>query len=133
MKMKWYSGISIIALMIGILVIFSAPDADALFVLTLDDIATPGVDVIMADGQPAGVATLMGVTTVGDPDGLPGPPLPPNGFMSYNGAAGLNFLINVTTNIQTHNWGTSESRDAFTQSQCHKFGRRQCGCMANGH
>lgn len=68
---------------------FTMNTGQASFVLTLDDLSTGVIDVIVSDDQSAGFATSAGATTVADIyAGL--------GAMTYAGAAG-NFNVNVTT------------------------------------
>ena len=78
--MRCYNTI-LITLMIGVLAMFSVPDADAAFVLTLDDLAIPGVEVVITDNGP-------------------GDSSPAVGAINYNGAVGTGvFVLNITTGI----------------------------------
>jgi hypothetical protein len=100
MKTKWYgSALMITALLIVAFVIGTTPNADARFILTLDDlITTPGVvDVIIIDDAhspgpiPPGDLTPRGnQTTV---DGTAG-----DGIITFNGAVGA-FNVNITSGI----------------------------------
>jgi hypothetical protein len=93
MRTKWYSStLMIMVLLVGAFVMGIVQDANALFVMVLDDPGQDGIEVIMADNAAKGTDTALGKTTVADADGLAG-------FMNYIGAAGTNFTINVSTGI----------------------------------
>lgn len=94
MKVKLYgSTLMIMVLLVGAFVMVTAQDADALFVVVLDDPGTVAVDVIIADGSPINTPTLMGPSTLADPDGLL------NGWIAYTGPAGPNWFPNVTSGL----------------------------------
>ena len=80
------SAFAVIALLLG-----AAPKAEAAFVMTLDDLATPGIDVIVVDNTDGGVGTLTtkGASTVADSQPL-------DGLLGFSGAVG-SFIVNVTT------------------------------------
>jgi hypothetical protein len=78
----------IVALAVGVL----APNVQAGMVLSVDNLATAGIDVIVVDGLPAGTPTAIGVSTLADVDALA------NGFISVNGALGV-WSYNVTTGL----------------------------------
>jgi hypothetical protein len=92
MKTKWYSSaLMIMALLVGVFVIGIVQDANALFVLTLDDLSTVGIDVIVSDNALLGTPTKKGVTTVLDGTATVG-------AVSFNGVVGT-FSVNVTTGV----------------------------------
>jgi hypothetical protein len=92
MKTKWYSSaLMIMALLVGVFVIGIVQDANALFVLTLDDLGTPGIDVIVSDNAPILTGTKKGPTNFVDGS-------PTVGAVSFNGAVGT-FSVNVTTGV----------------------------------
>ncbi len=71
--------------------IFANQRAEAAFVLTLDDLSTFGIDVIVVDDAPVGTVTKKGLSTTLDAfAGL--------GTASFIGAVGT-FSVNVTTGI----------------------------------
>jgi hypothetical protein len=78
------------ALAVAVLVT-ATQSANVSFVLTLDDISTVGIDVIISDDQFAGFATSVGATTSNDALGGAG-------AVSYSGSVG-SFIVNVTTGI----------------------------------
>jgi hypothetical protein len=71
---------------------FLISNAEAAFVLTLDDISTTGTDVIVADESAAGVTTGSGLLTT-TADLFAGP-----GTVTFAGTVG-GFSVNVTTGI----------------------------------
>ena len=75
----------------------SAAPAMADMVLTINDLATSGIEVIIADGEGAGILTSGGLTTthadVSD-----------DGFINFIGGLGV-FNINVTTGVSKPNIG----------------------------
>jgi len=87
-KMKKF--LCVISMLMFLFLWVSGP-AQAAFVLYLDDLSTPGVDVILADNQGVGFATAIGPTTVADTLGQ-------LGAMNYMGTAGV-FSLNITTGI----------------------------------
>jgi hypothetical protein len=92
MTAKLYrSTLMIMVLLVGVFAIGIVQDASALFVMYLDDTATAGIDVIVADDSAVGTGTKVGNTTVADAS-------PGVGVMLYNGVAGI-FNVNVTTGI----------------------------------
>lgn len=86
-----YGTLVLLMFMVGILVMGSVQDANALFVLTLDDLNTAGIDIIVADGAPVGTPTKKGPTNIADGSAVAG-------VINYNGPAGV-FTTNVTTGI----------------------------------
>lgn len=77
--------------LVGLALAFVSANANAAFVLTLDDLGTAGIDVIISDEQGAGFSTTVGATT--DVDSFNGA-----GVLTYVGAAG-GFSVNVTTGV----------------------------------
>lgn len=76
--------------------IYAAQDVRADMVLTMDDAAVGGIEIIIADGLGAGVATASGlITTMADPDGVM------DGIISYSGPVpgGSVFNVNFTTGL----------------------------------
>jgi hypothetical protein len=108
MKTKWYSSaVMIMALLVGAFAMGIVQDANAWFVLALDDTGLPGIEVIMADGQGVNFATAIGPTNFADPDGLV------NGGMVYNSnflpiAPGSQFISSVTTGLSKPILGGSQ-------------------------
>lgn len=87
MRIKLFAAF-VVALAVG----FGARSAEASAILVIDDLSTTGLDVIVMDNAPAGLATtLPGVTT--NADGTTAV-----GALSYNGAVGA-FTVNVVTGI----------------------------------
>jgi hypothetical protein len=100
--MKFYRGISMImmTLVIGAIVMSSTQDASALFVLTLDDLGTAGIDAIIADDEAIGTSTKKGNTNTHDGyGGL--------GVIQFSGSLG-SFIVNVTTGISKPIIGSSK-------------------------
>jgi hypothetical protein len=92
MKTKWYSSaLMIMALLIVAFVIGPTPNADAIFVLTIDDLATVGIDVIIVDDFDGGVGTGTAKGNSNTADGFTG-----HGVISFTGTVGA-FNIQVTT------------------------------------
>jgi hypothetical protein len=92
MKTKWYSSaVMIMALLVGAFVMGMAQDANALFVLTLDDLSTGGIDVIVADNAAIATPTKKGPTNILDGSALAG-------VVNFNGPVGV-FNVNVTTGV----------------------------------
>ena len=69
----------------------SAVSLPAAFVISLDDLSTPGIDVIVADDAPIGTLTAHGLTTVAD-TAIGG------GIVGFAGGVG-SFSANVTTGL----------------------------------
>jgi hypothetical protein len=87
-----YGTLVLLMFMVGILVMGSVQDADALFVMTLDDLGTPGIDVIISDDALLGTVTKKGLTNFADGSaGL--------GVINFNGLVSPTFNINITTGI----------------------------------
>jgi hypothetical protein len=114
MKTKWYgSALMITALLIVAFVIGTTPNADASFVLTIDDLATPGIDVIMVDNTDggAGTGTVRGNSNFADLD-------PTDGIVDYSssthGAVGV-FNVTLTTGISKPQIGPAKI-DVFSLS-----------------
>ena len=94
MKTKWYSSaLMIMALLIVAFVVGTTPDADAYFVLTIDDLATGGIDKIIVDDADGGVGTGTAKGFSNTADGAVG-----GGIIHFNGVVGI-FNVNVTTGI----------------------------------
>ena len=72
--------------------ISTAHVAQAAFVMTLDDLSTAGVDVILSDGLGVGATTGSSLVTTAA-DGIA-----PDGFISFNGGVG-SFTVNVVTGV----------------------------------
>ena len=89
--MKLYRGISIIALVIGLFVMACAQDARAAFVMTLNDLNTPGIDVIVVDNSAPGTLTKKGLSTVPDGNAI-------GGVLTFSGPVGA-FIVNITTGV----------------------------------
>jgi len=66
--------------------------AQAAFVMTLDDLSTTGVDVIVSDGLGVGATTGSSLVTTAA-DGIA-----PDGFITFNGGVG-SFTVNVVTGV----------------------------------
>jgi hypothetical protein len=67
--------------------------AQAAFVLTVDDLSTAGLDVVVSDGLGIGATTASGlVTTVADGG------IGPDGAIFFNGGVG-SFVVNVVTGV----------------------------------
>lgn len=76
----------------GLLLASMAPNASASFILQLDDLGTPGVDVIIIDNSPVGSLSDSGiVSTILDGSGLAG-------VLHYSGTVGV-FDVNITTGL----------------------------------
>jgi hypothetical protein len=67
--------------------------AQAAFVMTLDDLSTAGVDVVLSDGLGVGATTDSGLTTTAADSGIGS-----DGFISFNGGVG-SFVVNVVTGV----------------------------------
>ncbi len=76
-----------------LLLLAGLPAAQAAFVLTLDDLATEGIDVIVVDDADGGVGTPTseGLSNTADTDGV-------DGIISFSGSVG-SFILGVTTGI----------------------------------
>ena len=72
------------------LLVVGTPDADAAFVMALDDLGTAGVDVIIVDNMAIGTGTTKGLSNTADGQNAFA------GFITFSGAVGI-FNINVTT------------------------------------
>jgi len=77
--------------LIGAWLLGTTPSANANLILTLDDLGTPGVDIIIVDNGGVGIATLPGPSTTADGIAV-------SGVINYTGGVG-NFSVNVTTGI----------------------------------
>jgi hypothetical protein len=88
------------ALLAGTLIVGLAGGAQAGLVLTLDDLSTSGIDVIVVDEGPIGTNTAKGLST--DLDGGLGA-----GLVSFAGAVGA-FVVNVSTGISKPFLGGSD-------------------------
>jgi len=86
MKQRFIMGM-IAAFAVGVF----GPGARANFVLSLDDLATPGIDAIIVDDSALGTTTLIGPSTIGDSAAGAG-------TVMYNGGVGA-FTVNITTAI----------------------------------
>jgi hypothetical protein len=82
---RQFAILMIVALAVGVL----APTGHAGMVLSVDNLGTVGIDVIVVDGLPAGTPTAIGASTLADVDAA-------NGFISVNGALGA-WSYNVTS------------------------------------
>jgi hypothetical protein len=92
MTAKLYRSIlMIMVLLVGVFAMGIVQDASALFVMYLDDTATAGIDVIVADNAALGTVTKKGLTNALDGSA-------PVGVITYNGGAGV-FNVNVTTGV----------------------------------
>jgi hypothetical protein len=100
MKVKLYhSTLMIMVLLVGAFVVGIVQDASALFVMTLDDLNTAGVDVIVSDDAVLGTPTKKGNTnTVDGWAGL--------GTVLFQGVVGA-FNVNVTTGVSKPTVGGS--------------------------
>ena len=80
-------------LAIGAVILSLAPETYGGFVLTLDDLSTAGVDVIVVDNTDGGLGTLTGkgISTNADGSGT-------DGVVTFSGGVG-SFIVNVTTGI----------------------------------
>jgi len=67
--------------------------AQAAFVMTIDDLNTAGIDVILSDGLGIGATTTSGLTTTVADAGLT-----PDGVISFNGGVG-SFTVSVVTGV----------------------------------
>lgn len=92
-----YSRMPALAACIGIALVGTTP-ARASFVLTVDDLSNPGIEVIVSDGQGVGFVTSVGATTTPDGGLLPD-------VISFNGGVG-SFTVNVTTGVSEGQIGT---------------------------
>jgi hypothetical protein len=89
MKTKWYSSaVMIMALLVGAFVMGMAQDANARFVLTLDDLGLGGIEAIVADNAAIATPTKAGPTNFLDLD-------PTVGIISFNAAVGV-FSTNIS-------------------------------------
>lgn len=89
----------------------SSSPAQASLVLTIDDLSTPGIDVIIVDNSAVGTATTKGLSTFVDSNGLVG-------VILYNGVVGT-FILNLTMGISkpwAPNSGTLAALDLFNVS-----------------
>lgn len=84
-----FSRVAALTAGIGI-IISTAHVAQAAFVMTLDDLSTAGVDVILSDGLGVGGTTSVGSTTAAD--------VAMDGFINFNGGVG-SFTVNVVTGL----------------------------------
>ncbi len=89
---KHFKSICLSVFVLFVFVLCKTPDANAGFVLTLDDLGTTGIDVIVVDEGPAGTSTTKGDST--HVDAVFGTA----GLIQYAGTVG-DFDINVTTGI----------------------------------
>lgn len=84
---------NLVALVSSICISISTANiAQASFVMTLDDLSTAGVDVIISDGLGVGGVTDSGLVT-NSADGIA-----PDGLIFFNGGVG-SFIVNVTTGV----------------------------------
>ncbi len=82
--------LTILLALVGILAL-SASSASAALVLTLDDLSTVGIDVIVVDGSPVGTATALGPSTVADGSATAG-------VVFFSGGVGV-FSVNITSGL----------------------------------
>jgi len=78
-------------LLVGAFAMGIVQNAAALFVMTLDDTATAGIDIIVSDNAPVPTGTKVGPTNTTDN-------APVVGTINYNGSVGI-FNVNVTTGV----------------------------------
>lgn len=64
---RYYRFLMLMAFILGTLAFGFPRNVDASFILVLDDTATGGIDVIIADDQNSGFGTFMGLSTIKDP------------------------------------------------------------------
>ncbi len=88
-----YKKLGLAVALIGAWLLGTTPSANANLILTLDDLGTVGIDIIIVDNVDGGVGTvtLKGESTTADGDAL-------SGVINYTGAVG-NFSVNATTGI----------------------------------
>ena len=86
-----YKKLGLAVALIGAWLLGTTPSANANLILTLDDLDTVGIDIIIVDNLDVGTATLKGESTTADGDAL-------SGVINYTGAVG-NFSVNATTGI----------------------------------
>jgi hypothetical protein len=67
--------------------------AEAAFVMTIDDLSTAGVDVVVSDGVGVGILTDSGLVTTAADGGIG-----PDGFIFFNGGVG-SFMVNVVSGV----------------------------------
>ena len=80
-------------LVMGAVAMAFAHQASASLVMTIDDLSTPGIDVIIVDDVDGGVGTATAKGASNAADSSAG-----DGFITFNGAVGA-FSVNVTTGI----------------------------------
>jgi len=89
-----FSRIAALAAGIGVTVT-TANVAQAAFVMTLDDLSTAGLDVVVSDGVGIGSTTASGLVTT-----LPDASIGPDGVIVFNGGVG-SFFVNVVTGVSS--------------------------------
>ena len=89
--MKRFLLVCLMFFAVAALLMGTAPDANALFVLTLDDLEIDGIEVIVVDNEPEGTPTNKGLSNNVDQNPMPG-------VVVFSGSVGT-FSVTVTTGI----------------------------------
>jgi hypothetical protein len=92
----------ILTFTIGIFIVGINPATDARFVLTLDDLGTPGVDIRVVDDVDGGIGSPTSKGPSNVLDGMPG-----DGLVFYTGPVGV-FTVNITTGMSKPIIGPAE-------------------------